>query len=54
LEATLSLGLACHTLDVGRTGQAVTDTGADGAAGQCDSATDECAGELNSAIAYCH
>ena len=45
LQATLGLGLTGHALDVGRTGQTVTDAGADGAAGQGDATADEGAGE---------
>src|SRR6478609_7171995 len=54
LQTTLRLGLASNTLDVGRTGQTVTDTGADRTTGEGDTAADERTGELDGLISYCH
>src|SRR3954468_11742422 len=46
LESALGLRLASHALDVGRPGQTVTDTSADGATGEGHATTDEGAGRL--------
>src|SRR6478735_12718195 len=54
LQAALRLGLTGDTLDVGRTGQTVTDTGADRATGEGDATTDEGAGQGHGVISYCH
>src|SRR3954469_749794 len=54
LQAALGLRLAGDALDVGRTGQTVTDTGADRATGESDATADEGAGRLDSCITYCH
>src|SRR6478752_1516153 len=54
LQAALRLGLASHTLDVGRTGQTVTDTGTDRAARKGDATADEGAGKGHGVISYCH
>src|SRR3954449_10865456 len=54
LQATLRLRLPRHALDVGRTGQAGTDTGTDRAAGQVDATADERASSLDCLVAYCH
>ena len=51
LQATLGLGLAGHALDVGRTGQAVTDAGADRATGEGQATADERAGRLDGRFA---
>ena len=47
LQAALGLGLASDALDVRRTGEAVTDTGTDGATGEGDATADEGAGQLD-------
>src|SRR6187402_541010 len=54
LQAALGLRLTGDTLDVGRTGEAVTDTGTDGATGQGDAAADERTRQGDRVIAYCH
>ena len=53
LESTLGLGLTSYALDIGRTGQTVTDTGSDGATGEGDAATDEGTGQLDRSFC-CH
>src|SRR4029078_829714 len=54
LEAALGLGLAGHALDVRRAGEAVTDTGTDGATRPGHTAADEGAGGRDGRVVYCH
>src|SRR6476660_2169501 len=54
LEAALGLGLPGHALDVRRTGETVTDTGADRTAAERQAAADEGAGQLDRVVTDGH